>query len=49
MRSVLCLIVFFLPLCIFADKNGTQYYLVGDKILQQEEYERNENPLGICL
>ena len=40
MRSVLCLIVFFLPLCIFADKNGTQYYLVGDKILQQEEYEK---------
>lgn len=40
MRNVLYLIVFFLPLCVFADKNGTQYYLVGDKALKQDEYEK---------
>ncbi|BBM86454.1 hypothetical protein [Candidatus Uabimicrobium amorphum] len=40
MKHVLYLIVFFLPLCAFANKNGTQYYVVGDKALKQEEYNK---------
>ena len=39
MKYVLYFLVFFLPALSFADKNGTLFYVAGDKLLNEKQYQ----------